>query len=271
MDGDDRSGRVVDVARRERVRVMVERQRVEQQRERIVAEQEQRLIEREVRATRRALVQAWQRRGGSEPPAVLDEDFLAVADQAAVADAIVTAAVTAGAADACDLQMLDPRHKTLEIRAHRGLTEEFLTYFAVVDSGGRSACGTALATGEPILVDDVTRSPIFAGCPSLEVMVAAGSRAVQSYPLLDDSGDLLGMLSFHYRHPAPRRGNPELVAWSAARALAQLPAQVPADGNQARGGRCGWNSPSAGCRRRTGSSGASELSGRARARPARTG
>jgi GAF domain-containing protein len=48
-----------------------------------------------------------------------------------------------------------------------------------------------------MLVEDVTASPIFG--PSLPVMVAAGVRAVQSTPLFDRSGGLLGIFSTHYR------------------------------------------------------------------------
>jgi len=52
-----------------------------------------------------------------------------------------------------------------------------------------------------MIVDDVTESPIFAGTPALQVQLDAGVRAVQSTPLLSRSGNLLGMLSTHYRTP----------------------------------------------------------------------
>jgi hypothetical protein len=77
-----------------------------------------------------------------------------------------------------------------------------------------------------VLVDDVTRSEIFAGQQSLEVMRAAGSMAVHTYPLLNAAGEITGMLNFHYRNPGPPRGRPELVAAGAARALTGVPRQT---------------------------------------------
>jgi signal transduction histidine kinase len=60
-----------------------------------------------------------------------------------------------------------------------------------------------MRSGERVVIEDVTTSPVFAGTPALDVLLAAGVRAVQSTPLADRSGRLAGMLSTHYR--APRR------------------------------------------------------------------
>jgi PAS domain S-box-containing protein len=57
--------------------------------------------------------------------------------------------------------------------------------------------------GARVVIEDVTTSPVFAGTPALDVLLAAGVRAVQSTPLVGRSGQLVGMLSAHYR--APRR------------------------------------------------------------------
>ena len=66
----------------------------------------------------------------------------------------------------------------------------------------------------------VASSQVFASTPGLEVMLAAGSRAVYSYPLLSAAGDPLGVLSFHARRPVARQTQPSAVARSAALALA---------------------------------------------------
>ena len=63
----------------------------------------------------------------------------------------------------------------------------------------RSACGRAARGGIPILVTDVTTDPAFA--PHREAAAAAGFRAVQSTPLIDAAGTLLGVLSTHYPEP----------------------------------------------------------------------
>ncbi|WP_432967365.1 GAF domain-containing protein [Dactylosporangium sp. CA-233914] len=126
-------------------------------------------------------------------------------------------------ADACVLRRYDPDAATLRITRHRGLTPQYVTSFATVETGPATACGIAATTGRTVVVDDVTRSPILAGKPVRDALLAAGSRAVQAYPLHDGRGRLLGVLSFHDRTTAPRGRNRELIAWCAARALAGLP------------------------------------------------
>ena len=80
------------------------------------------------------------------------------------------------------------------------------TFLEFVDEvhGEQAACGTALQRAEHVIVDDVQKSPVFERTPALEVMVAAGARAVQSTPLVSRSGRVLGMFSTHYQH-APQQ------------------------------------------------------------------
>ncbi len=91
----------------------------------------------------------------------------------------------------------------LRINAQRGFGSTFLEFFDEVHSE-QAACGTALQRNERVIVDDVAMSPIFESTPALEVMLAAGARAVQSTPLVSRSGRVLGMFSTHYRY-APQR------------------------------------------------------------------
>src|SRR5262249_22134743 len=60
-----------------------------------------------------------------------------------------------------------------------------------------------------MLVEDVTQSTIFAGQASLDVLLAAGVRAVQSTPLVSGAGNVLGMVSTHFSQPT-RLGEQEL-------------------------------------------------------------
>ena len=64
-----------------------------------------------------------------------------------------------------------------------------------------AACGAALLRGQRVIVEDVANSEIFAGSVALPVMLAANARAVQSTPLLNRSGQILGMFSTHYQRP----------------------------------------------------------------------
>jgi hypothetical protein len=107
--------------------------------------------------------------------ALFDAEFLAVADQPALTQAIPNAALTV--AESCDLQLLTG--DTLSISTHHGFSREFLGFFATVDATSPTACGRPLATSQPVLVDDVSRSRIFAGRPTLEAMLDMRSRAVE--------------------------------------------------------------------------------------------
>jgi hypothetical protein len=73
-----------------------------------------------------------------------------------------------------------------------------------------------------VIVDRVERSPIFAGQSSLEPLLAVGSRAVASYPLLRPGGGVVGVLSFHYPKPPAERAPAAVVSRGAATAVSRL-------------------------------------------------
>jgi PAS domain S-box-containing protein len=119
---------------------------------------------------------------------------------------IVDAAIAITHADMGNIQLLDPDRGVLEIEASRGFEKPFLDYFKVVERG-HASCGASLLSGSRTVVEDVAASPLFAGTPDLDVMLAAGARAVVSTPLVGRSGTLVGILSIHHRnpcHPADR-------------------------------------------------------------------
>ena len=114
---------------------------------------------------------------------------------------ILDAAIEITGAQMGNIQLLEG--DVLRITAQRGFDRPFLEFFDAVH-GEQAACGTALQRGERVIVDDVLKSPIFVGTSALEVMVAAGARAVQSTPLVSRSGRVLGMFSTHYQR-APQQ------------------------------------------------------------------
>jgi GAF domain-containing protein len=122
-----------------------------------------------------------------------------------------------------NLQLYDRHARVLRLVAQRGFSSRFLAFFATVGVAQPTACAAAFASCRPVLVDDVTRSAIFVGQPTMEPMLDAGSRTVHSYPLLASPEDVVGVLSFHYRERAPEPGAVELVVHSAARVVAQVP------------------------------------------------
>jgi PAS domain S-box-containing protein len=113
---------------------------------------------------------------------------------------IVDAAIAISGADFGNIQLLDAESSDLRIVAHRGFPDWWLEFWNNV-SRGQGVCGTALERGERVIVEDVERSPIFAGRPALEIQRRVGVRAVQSTPLVSRSGKPLGMFSTHWREP----------------------------------------------------------------------
>ena len=113
-------------------------------------------------------------------------------------DQVMDAAIEIVGADMGNIQLY--RNGRLRIVCQRGFRPAFLDFFDSVEQG-EAACGTALQRGERVVVPDVLESAIFAGTPSLEVMLQADARSVQSTPLQSRSGAVLGMLSTHYHEP----------------------------------------------------------------------
>jgi PAS domain S-box-containing protein len=145
-------------------------------------------------------------------------------------EAILDTAIALVGADKGNIQLLDSGSGTLRFAEHCGFGEPFLRFFTVVDAGEAAACATALRAKERVVVEDVTRSPVFAGQPSLRVLLDADVRAVQSTPLISSSGQVFGMISTHFR--APHRPSErdlrllDLVARQAADYLERMEAEA---------------------------------------------
>lgn len=97
------------------------------------------------------------------------------------------------------LQIYDEASGALLILAQRNFRTGFLEHFAVVRAGSGSVCSRVLATGKRVAIEDVMTDPDFE--PHRGAAEEADFRAVQSTPLLDGSGKLLGVLSTHFKNP----------------------------------------------------------------------
>ncbi|MBO0727545.1 MAG: PAS domain S-box protein, partial [Blastocatellia bacterium] len=102
-------------------------------------------------------------------------------------------------ADFGDIQLYDADRKVLWLAALHGFGESFVESFRIVDADDDTACGRAIRVGTRIVVEDVERDELYA--PYCEAAAAAGYRGVQSTPLYDQEGALLGALSTHWRAP----------------------------------------------------------------------
>ncbi|HEX5421412.1 MAG TPA: ATP-binding protein, partial [Gammaproteobacteria bacterium] len=111
-------------------------------------------------------------------------------------------------ADFGNAQLYDRKARKLYWVAQRGFETPFLERFAEISVGGEegaTACGLAVASRERVIVEDVLTDERAA---SIRADAGkAGFRAVQSTPLCDASGQVLAVVSTHFREP--RRTAPE--------------------------------------------------------------
>src|SRR5262249_46023812 len=114
-------------------------------------------------------------------------------------DDLLEGAIRASRADFGNVQLYNPQIGALEIVAQRGLKRDFLDYFRTVRLEEGWCCAQAMQSGERMIIEDVEQDPSFE--PHRPIAAAAGYRGVQSTPLKSRSGNVLGMLSTHFRRP----------------------------------------------------------------------
>jgi GAF domain-containing protein len=113
-------------------------------------------------------------------------------------DVLLEEAVAVTSADGGTFQLIDRSTQSLRIVASRGFGPEFLRFFSAVRESDDCACGRSLKQAGRIIVPDINASEIFNGSPSGDVLREAKVRAVQSTPLLDRQGGLIGVISAHW-------------------------------------------------------------------------
>jgi hypothetical protein len=148
-------------------------------------------------------------------------------------DRALGAALCFSGADRGNIQLRHPVTGSLRIVAQLGFGTEFLEYFAVVEDDG-SACGRAARQRAQIVITDVSTDPGFA--PHRDIAAASGFRAVQSTPLVDGTGRLVGVVSTHYARPF-RPSNRDLRILSrlgelVGEAVASHPGAAQGDGDR---------------------------------------
>jgi len=162
-----------------------------------------RALGREDRAQRAEQFAAWTRLELDEPDLVqrlhaATKDLHDASGLGSLLDRALDGALSLLRADRGNIQVLDPATGSLRIAAQHGFDADFLDYFAVVADDG-SACGRAAAQRTQTVIVDVSTDSRFA--PHREIAATSGFRAVQSTPLTDHAGRVLGVVSIHYSHP----------------------------------------------------------------------
>jgi hypothetical protein len=128
----------------------------------------------------------------------LTKDLRTVPRLGALLPQVLRGAMALVGGDFGNIQIVDPATGSLRLITQAGFGPEFLDYFAVVEDV-HSTCGRAARQGAQTAVADVRADPGFT--PHREIAAAAGFRAVQSTPLVDYAGHLIGIVSTHFQRP----------------------------------------------------------------------
>jgi PAS domain S-box-containing protein len=129
----------------------------------------------------------------------LSTRLLAASDLTTALEEILNAALALQATDMGNVQLYNPAARALEIVAHQGFNSEFLECFRKVDVEDGLACASAVKIQERVVIEDVDTDAAYA--PYRNIAASAGYRAVESTPLISRSGEILGVLSTHFRKP----------------------------------------------------------------------
>jgi PAS domain S-box-containing protein len=111
-------------------------------------------------------------------------------------DEMLTGVIALLGADKGNIQLLDTKTGVLTIAVQHGFDREFLEFFREVSASDDSACGRALRSRQPVVIEDVEADTSFA--PFRPVARAAGFRSVISAPLIQSDGMPIGILSSHF-------------------------------------------------------------------------
>ena len=114
---------------------------------------------------------------------------------------ILDAAIGLMSSDMASLQVFHPERSELRLLAWRGFRPQSAAFWQWVRLDSRTSCGLASAAGSRVVVPDIETWDFVAGTPDLDEFRRCGIRAMQSTPLVSRSGELLGMISTHWRAP----------------------------------------------------------------------
>lgn len=117
---------------------------------------------------------------------------------------IVDAAVTLMRADYASLQKLYPERGTggeLRLLAFRGFDPQAAAFWEWVRADSKSTCGMALRRHQRVVAPDIATCEFMADSEDQRVFLQNGIHAGQSTPLVARSGEVVGMISTHWRTP----------------------------------------------------------------------
>ena len=111
---------------------------------------------------------------------------------------VLEAGIRITEADFGNVRILNSDRSGLEIVAHSGFNKAFLERFNLVPlTGASSVCGKAAQVQGRVMVEDLETDPEYEAYR--EIVRSVPFRAAQSTPLLNSKGELLGILSTHFK------------------------------------------------------------------------
>jgi len=90
-------------------------------------------------------------------------------------------------------------HGELKLLGYRGFNSEAARFWTWVRADSACTCGQALASKQRVIRTDIENDPKAANSADLTTYRSTGIRAVQSTPLLSRRGELVGMISTHWK------------------------------------------------------------------------
>lgn len=131
----------------------------------------------------------------------ISSQFLHENDTQTLYAQIVDAAQGLMKSDAASIQMLEPGTHDLLLLAGRGVDSVGAEYWMRVTLESSTSCGESLRTSRRCIIPDVEKWEPAADSLDLEHFRRNGIRALQSTPLVSRSGQMVGMISSHWREP----------------------------------------------------------------------
>lgn len=119
----------------------------------------------------------------------------------ALYNGILDAAVTLMHSDMATMQTWDPLKGELRLLSSRGFDPSVIQAFEWVGPKTGTSCAAALSAGRRVVIPDIEISALVIGTPAYEGLRQCGIRAAQSTPLMARSGELMGMITTHWREP----------------------------------------------------------------------
>jgi PAS domain S-box-containing protein len=89
----------------------------------------------------------------------------------------------------------------LKLIGHYGFSEEAAKFWAWVRADSKCTCGVAIVRRERVIAADVENTQFMAGTADQKQLLAAGIHAAQTTPLLSRRGELVGMITTHWKVP----------------------------------------------------------------------